>query len=131
MQPHIEDTMLKDPLYQAEPAYELPEHRTIGHMLDNYGIPFLYHQPTLLYEHGQRSIWRPDFTLPTHQNMVVDYLTPRNESVRDYKQYIYNINDILALLINHYDLMHPDWDTAIHRKITQTYAQPPALPKYG
>ena len=121
MQTAIEDRILKDPLYPAGPAYELPEHRTIGHILDNYGIPFVYRQPTLIYEHGQRTIWRPDFTLPTHQNMVVDYLMPRNEPLRDYKQYIYNINDILALLINNYDLMHPDRDASLHRKITQTY----------
>lgn len=120
------DYMLRTP----EPPYQLPEHRIIGSMLNNYGIPFLYRQPTLVYEQGERTIWKPDFTLPSHHTMVIDYLPPDKEYMHRYKQQIYTINDILALAIRHYDLTHTDWDTMLQRKITQVCDQLSALPQY-
>ena len=58
---------------KLQPQYESEGQEMIGRMLDEYEIPFFYKQATLICENGRRTIWRPDFTLPTYNNTVIEY----------------------------------------------------------
>ena len=49
---------LEDKLTELDPPYESLEELQIGRMLDQYGIPFFYRQPTVVYHQGQNEIWQ-------------------------------------------------------------------------
>jgi hypothetical protein len=57
---------LEDRLHPLEPPYRSRGEAQVGRLLDREQIPFLYEQPTLIYDRGRHRIWRPDFTLPTY-----------------------------------------------------------------
>jgi hypothetical protein len=64
---------LEDRLHPLEPPYRSRGEAQVGRLLDREQIPFLYEQPTLIYDRGRHRIWRPDFTLPTYGGLVVEY----------------------------------------------------------
>ena len=63
---------LEDRLGPLEPPYKSRGEAQIGRLLDRYGVPFFYEQPTLVYDTGRHHIWRPDFTLPTYGGLIVE-----------------------------------------------------------
>ena len=54
---------LEDTLTDLEPNYESEAERNIGRLLDQYGIPFFYKQPTVICNDGRNEIHRPSFSL--------------------------------------------------------------------
>lgn len=47
----------------------------IGRLWDQYGIPFFYRQPMVIYDRGKNALWELTFILPSYGCLVVDYLT--------------------------------------------------------
>ena len=110
---------------RLEPAYESAGQREIARMLDEYRIPSLYRQPTLIRDNGRRTIWRPDFTLPTFDNMVIEYgahrIQPRGRATRSD---VYSQNGIAALFLDNSDLAKPDWRQQLYDRLQELYSQP-------
>lgn len=110
---------------KLQPRYESEGQAKIGHMLDQYGIPFFYRQATLIFDNGLRTIWRPDFTLPTYNNAVIeysqnDYRTSRTSDKSD----TYRQNNIAALFLNLWDLAGSDWQQQLYERLEEMYHQP-------
>ncbi|MHC4680108.1 MAG: hypothetical protein ACYTEK_15585 [Planctomycetota bacterium] len=63
MKNDINDEKLEEMMTDLDPPYESREELKIGRLLDQYGIPFFYKQPTIVYEQGQNRIAKPSFTL--------------------------------------------------------------------
>ena len=54
---------LEDLLTELDPPYETKDELKVGHVLDRYGVPFFYKQPTIIYNEGRNELWKPSFTL--------------------------------------------------------------------
>ena len=92
----------------------------IASMLDKYGIPFFYKQPTLIVDNNQRKILYPDFTLPTYNNTVIDYVSDNSAN----KKATYKQNDIASLFLNDSELARPNWQQKLYEKLEDMYHKP-------
>ena len=106
-----------------EPPYRSRGETRVGRVLDQYGIPFFYEQPTLIYDRGRYRIWHPDFTLPQHNGLVVEYAGMMD--IPDYargilhKQQAFAANAIPALFVYPEDLAKPGWAYELLGRIEQ------------
>jgi len=55
----IYDPELEARLAALEPPYKSKGEAQVGRILNRYGIPFIYEQPTLIYDRGRHRIWHP------------------------------------------------------------------------
>ena len=110
---------------KLQPQYESDSQAEIGRMLDQYGIAFFYKQATLICDNSQRTIWRPDFTLPTYNNAVIEYSPNdhRTDSAGS-KSDLYRQNNVAALFLDRSDLAKPDWQRRLYDKLEEMYRQP-------
>jgi len=108
---------------KLQPPYESQGQAKIGRMLDEYGIPFFYKQATLIFDNGRRTIWRPDFTLPTYNNAVIQY-SQDNGRPASSKGDLARQNNIAALFLSQGDLAPPDWQQRLYDRLEQIYHQP-------
>lgn len=96
-----------------EPPYRSRGEARVGHVLDRYGIPFFYEQPTLIYDRGRYRVWRPDFTLPQYNGLIIEYAgmmdVPDYARGIAYKQQAYAANAIPVLLLLPQDLTKSGW----------------------
>lgn len=53
------EARLEDRLGSNEPPYKSRGEAQVGRLLDRYGLPFFYEQPTLIYDRGRHRIWHP------------------------------------------------------------------------
>lgn len=112
-------------LGKLQPQYESAGQAKIGQMLDQYGIPFFYKQATLISKNGRRTIWRPDFTLPTYNNAVIEYNPDdRRTASAGSKSNVYRQNNVAALFLDRSDLAKPDWQQRLYDKLEEMYHQP-------
>jgi len=112
-------------LGKLQPQYESEGQAKIGRMLDEYGIPFFYKQATMVCENGRRTIWRPDFTLPTYNNAVIQYCPNDNSpSSVGNKSDLARGNNIAALFMNGSDLVGPDWQKRLYDRLEELYHEP-------
>ena len=126
MKNETEETKLEDMLTELDPPYESKEELQIGHMLDQYGIPFFYRQATIIYHEGKNDIWKPSFTLYPYGGLVIDYVSGSEQEQKDellQKEQIYRYNQIPAVLLGPKDLMEPNWQELLYGKIEKTYKQ--------
>lgn len=114
---------------QPPPIYETPTFRSAGErhvagFLDRNKIPYSYEQPTLIYDRGRERIWHPDFTLPTHQNLILEYagMMDRPDYVAgiQHKMRAYAHNGLTALFVCPEDFRRPDWQQQLIDRIEQT-----------
>ena len=110
---------------KLQPQYESKGQEMIARMLDQYGIPFFYKQATLICDKGRRKIWRPDFTLPTYNNAVIEY-NPNNRCTDSAgsKSDVYRQNNVAALFLDRSDLAKPDWQQRLYDRLEEMYRQP-------
>lgn len=118
---------LEDYMGKRQPPYASAGQAQIGQMLDTYGIPFFYRQPTLICCDGRRRIWHPDFTLPTYDNMVVQYdrgqtTTPGPWPSRESD--IYKHNGMAALILAPSDLTGSHWPQRLYDRLEELYSRP-------
>lgn len=108
---------------KLQPQYDSKGQETIGRMLDEYRIPFFYKDPLLVWEDGDRRIKRPDFTLPTYNNTVIEYApVPDGTAKRDSR--VYRENNIAALFLKDSDLAEPNWQQELYEKLEEIYHHP-------
>lgn len=109
-------------------SYEPPDQsageRKIGQLLDRYGLPFFYRQPTIIYHHGKNEIWHPSFTLPQYTGAVIDYLQNTDRSGRDRRLGIYRYNQIPAVVLGPPDLGKPNLQQKLYEKIQKELKLP-------
>ena len=112
---------LEDLLEPLEPPYKSRGEAQVGHLLDQYGIPFFYQQPTLIYDRGRHWIWRPDFTLPAYNGLVIEYAgmmdIPDYAAGVRHKQSVYAANGIPALFVYPEDLAGAAWSQRVVERI--------------
>ena len=109
---------------KLQPQYESQGQARIGRMLDQYGIPFFYRQATLVCDNGHRTIWRPDFTLPTYNSAVIQYCPNGAGPNAGSKSDLASRNNIAALFLKDSDLAAPDWQQRLYDRLEEMYHQP-------
>ena len=117
---------LEDLLAELDPPYETKDELKVGRMLDRYGIPFFYQQPTIIYNKGMNEIWKPSFTLYSYGGAVVDYIAGADENQQEQRfsrDKIYRYNQIPAAVLGPRDLEKPKWDENFYAKVEQMYRQ--------
>ena len=112
---------LEDRLVGPDYPYKSKEEASIAKMLKDYGIPFLYKNPTLVIENGKRMIEYADFFLPTYNGLVIDYIIESNSAIYRRKKNIYQDNQTPAVLISRKDLHRPNWQKKLHDTLQNTY----------
>jgi len=120
---------LEDMLADLDPPYESMEEHKIGRMLDQYGIPFLYKQATIIYKGGRNEIWKPSFTLYSYDGAVIDYIATGQEIPQ--KEEVYKYNQMSAVVLGPKDLDEPHWEQRLYEKLEQMYRQPFDLMQYA
>ena len=109
-----------------DPPYESRQELMIGRLLDQYGIPFFYKQPTIVYNQGKNEIWKPTFTLLSYGGLVIDYLPltgqdPSNQI--NMRKQIYKYNQIPATVLGPPDLENPNWQESLYDKLKKEHKQ--------
>jgi len=108
---------LEDRLAPDEPPYRSRGEAQVGRLLDRYGIPFFYEHPLVVHDRGRYRVWHPDFTLPEHGRLVVEYAgmmdVPDYAAGIRHKQQAYHANRIPALFLYPQDLQGPRWPERI------------------
>lgn len=117
---------------KLQSPYESRGQADIGCMLDQYLIPFFYKGPLLICQNGQRKVRRPDFTLPTYNNLVIEYSATDNKAEDAKKSRaqdtVYRDNGIAALFLGAKDLAGPNWQQRLYERMEEIYHQPTAFP---
>ena len=114
---------LEDMLADLDPPYESVEELKIGRLLDQYGIPFFYKQPMVIYNEGKNEIWKPSFTMYSHGGAVIDYVPGTGEDHISQRQKLFCYNQIPAVVLGPKDLDEPNWDEKLYEKLQQAYRQ--------
>jgi hypothetical protein len=112
---------LEDRLVGPDYPYESKEEAAIAKMLDSYGIPFLYKQPTLVVENGKRMIEYADFFLPTYNGLALDYIIESNSAIYRRKKNIYQDNQIPAVQVTRRDMQSSNWQRKLHNTLENIY----------
>lgn len=107
-----------------EPPYRLAGEQKIGRLLDQYGLPFFYRQPTIVYRKGQNELWHPSFTLTQYAGAVIDYLQNTDRSGRDQRLGIYRYNQVPAVVLGPPDLDKPNWRQELYEKLNKELKLP-------
>ena len=118
---HAPSTRLEDRLDPLEPPYRSRGEAQVGRLLDRYGIPFFYEQPTLVYDRGRHRIWHPDFTLPTYNGLIVEYagmmdIPDYAQGIR-HKQQAYAANEMAALFVYPGYIHNGNWPEQLLQRI--------------
>ncbi len=122
---------LEDIIGNSKHPFQSKEKAAIADMLKSYGIPFLYKQPTLVVENGQRTIEYVDFFLPTYNGLAVDYVTDTKSKIYLHKEQIYSQNRIPAVLVTQRDLYDKNWQNKLYKKLEQIYHRRPVYRSSG
>lgn len=124
MKNETEDEELEDMLTNLDPAYESIEELKIGRLLDQYGIPFFYKQPMVVYNQGKNEIWKPTFTLLSYGGLVIDYIPGIEKEKRAQalqRKQIYKYNQIPAIVMGQKDLTNRNWQQQLYNTLANSY----------
>jgi len=118
------DYCLEDQLSRLEPPYKSKGEAQIGRLLDRYGLPFIYEQPTVVFSRNKYRIWHPDFTLPSYNNLIVEYagmpdILDYMKGI-EYKEMVFKANAMPALFLYPSDLGGPSWPSRLYERIYET-----------
>lgn len=89
----------------------------IAKVLDQYGIPFLYRQPVIVYDQDQYQVHHPTFTLPSYGGTLIDYLPEPLQQDGPRLKEVYRYNEIPALVLGPQDLMHDNWEAKLYQNL--------------
>lgn len=121
-------TRLEDRLNPLEPPYRSRGEAQVGRLLDRYGIPFFYEQPTLIHDRDEHRIWRPDFSLPTYNGLIIEYAgmpdVPDYAAGIRHKRRTYAANEMAALFVYPSNLQGRDWSERLVQRIYHAAQQP-------
>jgi hypothetical protein len=119
---------LDDRVQAAKIPYRSRGEARVARALDQYGILHYYELPTVVYDRGMYRVWHPDFTLPAHDGLVIEYAGMMD--VPDYargiahKQQAYAANAIPALFVYPEDLTNPGWAQNLVERIERAGYKP-------
>ena len=115
---------LEDQLDILDPPYQTNQELKIGRVLDQYGIPFFYKQPTVVMDPQtkQNEIWKPSFTLPQYGCSVIDYIVDAHDQERVIQTYRYN--QIPAAVLGPAELDKPHWQQDLYQRIEKELKMP-------
>jgi len=122
---------LDDRVAQSRHRFESKEKAAIAEMLNNYGIPFFYKQPTLVHDNGQKTIEYVDFFLPTYNGLAIDYVVDTRSKVYLRKEQIYTQNQMQAVLLTRRDFYDKSWKSTLYRKLERLYHRRPVYRSSG
>ena len=122
---------LDDRIAQSRNRFESKEKAAIAEMLESYGIPFFYKQPTLVNDNGQKTIEYVDFFLPTYNGLAIDYVVDTKSKTYLRKEQIYTQNQMQAVLLTRRDLYRKDWQSTLYKKIERLYHRRPVYRSSG
>jgi len=122
---------LENKLVGPDYPYESKEEASIAQMLNTYGVPFLYKQPTLVIENGKRCITYADFFLPTYNGLSIDYIIESNSAIFRRKKNVYQDNQIPLILVSRKYIQRPDWQKKLFNRMQNTYRTRSAYRKPG
>lgn len=112
---------LEDMLTELDPPYETMDELKVGRMLDQYGIPFFYKQPTIIYNQGTNEVWKPSFTMFSYGGSVIDYVPGSEEVQIPTREQLYRYNQIPAVVVGPKDLDKPGWEASLYGRLEQAY----------
>jgi hypothetical protein len=118
-----ENEELQDMLAELDPPYESEEELKIGRLLDQYGIPFFYKQPMIVYDQGKNRISKPSFTLLSYDGAVIDYVAAVDKQRLLRREQIYRYNQIPAVVLGPPDLDKPNWDKNLYERLKRVSNQ--------
>ena len=126
---------LEHMLTELDPPYESKEELAIGRMLDQYGIPFFYQQPTIIYAQGKNDLWHPTFTLSRYGGLVIDYIAgPLGQDQRASilkRQEVYDYNQIPSVVLGPKYLDKAIWRELLYKKLEQRLRQSVKVGNYA
>jgi len=114
---------LEKSLADLEPPYESEPEQRIGRLLDRYGLPFFYRQPTIIYDQGRNQIMKPSFTLLSYGGAVIDYIPNTANDQRIRQEQLYRYNQIPAVVLGPPDLDKPNWDENLYKRLKEISRQ--------
>ena len=121
----VDAPRLEDRLGPLEPPYRSRGEAQIGRVLDRYGVPFFYEQPLVVYDRGRYRTWHPDFTLPRHGGLIVEYAgmmdIPDYAQGIEHKKGAYATNDVAAIFVYPEDLARRAWPDRLLERIERAY----------
>lgn len=114
------------PVSDAKPEsnqhpYRSEAERSIADMLNSYGIPFYYKQPTLVVDNGRRCIEYVDFFLPTYAGLSLDYCADPRGHAYQRKVHLYTENQVPAALLTKGDISGRDWQQRLYSRLERHY----------
>ena len=123
MKNETEDEELEGMLAELDPPYESKQELQIGRLLDQYGIPFFYKQPMILYNRGRNEVYKPSFTLLSYGGLVIDYVPHSDEATALKREQLYRYNQVPAILVGPRSLTEPHWDRTLYEKLQHVHRQ--------
>jgi len=122
---------LEQRIERSRHRFESKEKAAIADMLQSYGIPFFYKQPTLVNENGQKTIEYVDFFLPTYNGLAIDYVVDTKSKIYLHKEHIYTQNQMQAVLVTRRDFYDKSWQSRLYKKLEQIYHKRPVYRSSG
>ena len=122
---------LEQRIEKSRHRFESKEKAAIADMLNSYGIPFFYKQPTLINDNGQKTIEYVDFFLPTYNGLALDYVVDTKSKIYLHKEQIYTQNQMKAILVTRKDLYKRDWQSTLYKKLERLYHRCPVYRSAG
>ncbi len=122
---------LEERVARAKHRFESREKAAIAQMLESYGIPFFYKQPTLINAGGQKTIEYVDFFLPTYNGLAIDYVVDAKSKIYLHKEQVYTQNQMQAVLVTRRDLYKKDWQSTLYKKLERLYHRRPVYRSSG
>lgn len=116
---------IDDHMEPYEPPYQSAADAEIGHILDQYQIPFHYRQPVVVEDGAVYRTVHPAFTLPYHLDMIIEYtgphelLSPPEEG--DRREQLYRENGIPGVFLYPDDLQRVDVAGRLVDQIERAY----------
>ena len=122
---------LEDRVGRPRHRFESREKAAIADMLNSYGIPFFYKQPTLINDNGQKTIEYVDFFLPTYNGLALDYVVDAKSKIYLRKEQIYTQNQMQAVLVTRRDFYDKSWQSTLYKKLERLYNRRPVYRSSG
>jgi len=123
--------ILEDRLDTLKQRFDSKEKAAIADMLNSYGIPFFYKQPTLVNDNGQKTIEYVDFFLPTYNGLAIDYVVDTKSKIYLRKEQIYTQNQMQAVLLTRSDFYDKSWQSTLYKKLERLYHRRPVYRSSG
>jgi hypothetical protein len=112
----------------TEPQFRSRGEEKVAGMLDRYHIPFVYEMPTIIFDRNRHHVWRPDFTLPEHNYLILEYAgmmdIPDYAKGIEHKRRAFRRNHKPAVFIYPHQIRARDWERKLYERIEYAAQQP-------